>query len=218
MRFTLHTHELSGDIMRRCLFSLTLLLSVFAGAANASPIQFSAVLTGPNEAPPNVSPGTGLALVTIDPVAHTMVVEASFQNLLGPVTAAHIHVINGPLDTNVADLVGPVFTSTPTFTGFPSGVTAGTYFNVFDTTFSSSFNPALVNNVSTVPAAELALFLGILEGRAYFNIHSSVFAGGEIRGFLQPVPAAVPEPASLALLGTGVALLVARQLRRRRLG
>ena len=29
-------------------------------------------------------------------------------------------------------------------------------------------------------AAEAALFAGIMEGRAYFNIHSSVFPGGEI--------------------------------------
>ena len=124
--------------MRRCLLFLALLLPVFAGAANASPIQFSAILTGPNEEPPNASPGTGLALVTIDPAAHTMLIDASFQNLLGLTTAAHIHVINGPADANLADTVGPVATSTPFFPGFPIGVTSGVYVNLFDTTLTAA--------------------------------------------------------------------------------
>jgi hypothetical protein len=201
--------------MRRLLFLSTLLLSVFAGVAQASPIQFSAVLTGPNEAPPVASPGTGFALVTIDPVAHTMLVEANFLDLLGTTTAAHIHVINGPLDANQGDTVGPVATTTPSFPGFPLGVMAGTFVNQFDTTLAGSFNPAFVTATGSVAAAEAALFLAILEGRAYFNIHSTQFQGGEIRGFLQPV-SAVPEPGTIALLGTGLALLATRQVRRRR--
>ena len=48
-------------------------------------------------------------------------------------------------------------------------------------------------------------------GRAYFNIHTSFAPGGEIRGFLAPVP----EPAVLSMLGVG---LCAISLRRRRRG
>ena len=201
--------------MRRGLLLLALLLSVFAGSANASPIQFTAVLSGPNEAPPTASPGTGLALVTIDPVAHTMFIDASFQSLLGLTTAAHIHVINGPLDVNLADTVGPVATTSPSFPGFPLGVTAGTYQNLFNTTLPGSFNPGFVTEAGSVAAAEAALFLAIMEGRAYFNIHSQLFGGGEIRGFLQPVATAVPEPGTVALLAGGLAVFAARQLRRR---
>jgi hypothetical protein len=47
--------------------------------------------------------------------------------------------------------------------------------------------------------AEAALALGLAEGKAYLNIHTSFAPGGEIRGFLNEVP----EPASLALLGVG---------------
>jgi hypothetical protein len=38
----------------------------------AAPIVFTAALSGPNEEPPNASPGTGFAIVTIDDIADTM--------------------------------------------------------------------------------------------------------------------------------------------------
>jgi hypothetical protein len=142
-----------------------------------------------------------------------MFIDASFQNLVSGTIAAHIHVINGPLDANLADTLGPVATTTPYFPNFPLGVTAGTYQAGFDTSLAGAFNPAFVTAAGSVPAAEAALFLAILEGRAYFNIHSTVFTGGEIRGFLQPTT--VPEPGTVALLAGGLALLAARQLRRR---
>src|SRR4029077_13146149 len=35
--------------------------------------------------------------------------------------------------------------------------------------------------------ASNALFAALAQGRAYFNIHTTAFGGGEIRGFLVPV-------------------------------
>lgn len=55
-------------------------------------------------------------------------------------------------------------------------------------------------NVATVAGAQAAFITGLLNGQAYFNIHTTQFPSGEIRGQLQ----AVPEPAALLLMGTGL--------------
>jgi hypothetical protein len=194
--------------MRLRLFSVAALCAL-ACAAFAEPLVFIADLSGAAEEPPNASPGTGSARVTIDAVAHTMRVEASFQDLMGTVTVSHIHVINGPGDANIFDTIGPVATQVPTFDGFPAGVTSGAYDQTFDMTLSGSYNPTFVTNSGgTVALAEAALFSAIMDGRAYLNIHSTSFAGGEIRGFLAPVP----EPGTMAALALGgLALLRKRR-------
>jgi hypothetical protein len=183
--------------MTRQTFAI-LLLTVLAPLTPlwAAPLSFEAFLSGLEESPPNASPATGYAKIVIDDVAHTMSVDVTFDGLLTGNTAAHIHVINGPGDTNTLDTLGPVATTTPTFTGFPSGTTSGNYFNPFEMTLSSSYRPGwITDSGGTTTLAEAELFAGIKTGRAYLNIHSSTFPGGEIRGFLAPVP----EPASLTL-------------------
>ena len=103
---------------------MVLLLVAFLVSAlplQAATITFIAALDGASESPANASPGTGLALVTIDDILHTLRVQVTFADLTVGNTAAHIHVINGPGDANMADTLGPVATMTPTFTGFPAG-------------------------------------------------------------------------------------------------
>jgi hypothetical protein len=183
-----------------------------ATSSLAAPVVYHADLSGPAEAPPNASPGTGDADVTYDPLLHTLTIDVDFSGLLGTTTNAHIHcctAVPGAATAGVA-------TMTPTFLGFPAGVSAGSYFHVFDLTDATSWNAAYITaNGGTPASAEAAFAIGLAEGRAYFNIHSSAFGGGEIRGFL----AAVPEPATALLAALALAGMSLRQLRQReRLG
>jgi CHRD domain/PEP-CTERM motif len=192
----------------RLLFTVVLVFT--ASAALANPITFVATLTGPGESPPNNSPGTGNATVTIDSALHTLTVSAAFANLLAPTTAAHIHCCTAPPGT------AGVATLQPAFPGFPLGVTSGTLPQVtLDMTQAASYNaPFITANGGTTASAEAALFNGIATGNAYFNIHTAApngFPGGEIRGFLVT---AVPEPSTIGLVGLGLGGLLA--LRRRR--
>jgi hypothetical protein len=194
--------------MKRLLSTIIgLLLAAVSGVAAAAPILYSADLGGAAENPANASPGTGKAIVTYDPQAHTLKVHVDFSDLLAPVTVAHIHCcVAAPGNVGVATYPG-------TFPGFPAGVTSGTYDFVVDLTLTSSYTAGFLNNFGggTAAGAELALAGGLNAGQAYFNIHTSQFPGGEIRGFLQ-----VPEPQSLALAGMALlALFVVRIPRRR---
>ena len=109
----------------------------------------------------------------------------TFSGLLGTTTASHIHT---PTPVPGIGTAG-VATTTPSFAGFPLGVTSGSYTNTLDLTLSSSYNPAFVTaNGGTAAAAEAALLAGLVAGEAYLNIHSTFAPGGEILGFLTPVP------------------------------
>ena len=181
-----------------------------SATAQAGTITYTAVLSGANEVPPNASPGTGFATVVYDDIAHTLLVSATFQDLIGTTTAAHIHAATAVAGEGTAG----VATTAPTFVGFPLGVTSGVYLNTLDLTLASTYNPGYLNNainLGNVTTAEASLAQALADGKAYFNIHTNAFPGGEIREFLT-----VPEPgSSLVLLGIGIAGLAARRLRRR---
>jgi len=179
--------------LANALFAIALFVA--GEAAHAIPIEFTATLTGPNESPPNASPGTGFAIVDFDSLAHTLRVRVTFSGLTSGTTASHIHT---PTPTPGTGTAG-VATQVPTFSAFPLGVTSGTYDQTFDTLLDSTYNPAFeAANGGTASSAEAALAAGLAADEAYLDIHTTNFPGGEIRGFL--VPLAVAEPGSLALL------------------
>lgn len=186
--------------MVRPLFCLAMLVSMLVTTplAHATIIKYAADLSGP------ASPALGSAFITIDDVLNTMSLDVTFSGLLGTTTAAHIHCCTAVPFTGNAG----VATSLPNFVGFPLGVTAGTYLHTFDMTDAASYSAGFITaNGGTVAGAEAALFNGMLLGEAYLNIHTNVFPGGEIRGFLTQVS----EPATFALFGVGMAGLLCQR-------
>lgn len=182
---------------------------MFVGVAKADQLVFTATLTGAQEVPPTGSPGIGSALVTIDTVTNLMTVNVSFAGLASPTNIAHIHCCALPGATAIPA------TTVPSFPGFPVGVTTGTYLQTFDLTVASTYNPAFIAaHGGTVLSAQAAFTTGLLAGEAYFNIHTVQFPNGEIRGQLQ----AVPEPATLLLLTSGIAGVVGVLRKRRNRG
>lgn len=174
--------------------------------AQADTLTYVATLNGPNE--PTDSLGTGSATAVYDTTAHTLKLDVMFAGLTGNTTAAHIHAATAePLKGTAG-----VATQTPSFSGFPTGVKSGTYSATFDLTLNGSWNATYINNNGgSAAGAEAAFATALAAGKAYLNIHSSSFGGGEIRGFLTQVP----EPSSVAFLGLGAIGLIAG-LRRQR--
>jgi hypothetical protein len=199
--------KLSSPVIsfRSCLLALVAGLMLPVPVSHADTFTLTGNLTGESEVPPSGSPGTGQATITLDTTLHTMRVQADFSGLFPIIpmglpnagmpsgtTAAHIHCcLASPFLTNVNV---PVATTAPTFPGFPLGVTFGTYDQTFDLTAASTYNlpPNMNPNPflgTTAASAEPVFTNALLAGETYFNIHTTAFPGGEIRGFL-----AVPGP------------------------
>ena len=164
-----------------------------SGSLFAGPITYIVTMSGPAESPPVASLGTGSGLIIIDSTANTLnIVSETFSGLTSGTTASHIHCCTAVPGVSTAG----VSTQVPTFSGFPLGVTSGSYSMLFDMTQASTWNPAFITASGGTPAgAEAALVAGALAGKAYLNIHTTNFGGGEIRGFLVPTP----EPGTMAL-------------------
>ena len=191
--------------MKRSLLIAVILL--YASVAGAAPITLGAFLSPLNEIPPTASSATGLAVVTLDPVAQTLQLNVTFTGLTSNDVAAHIHCcLASPFQqANVG-----VATTVPAFPGFPLGVTSGTYTSpVFDLTQPLIYNPAFVTAQGGLSQAEAAFIAGLMNNETYLNIHTVLNGGGEIRGILT----AVPEPGTLSLLGLGISGLIAARKR-----
>jgi hypothetical protein len=182
-----------------------LALLVACATAQADPSVYNASLSGAAEAPPNTSAATGDVTVLFDIDNHYLTLAASFTDLEGLSGAAHIHCCTALPGEGTAG----VATMLPTFTGFPANETSGSYAAFFNTADASFWNPAFVtSNGGTTSGAEAALLAALNAGTSYFNIHSSVYPGGEIRGFLA---APIPEPAQALMLLAGLPLLLLRR-------
>lgn len=123
---------------------------------HAQMVQIMVPMSGAQEVPPVVTPGTGLGTLNVDLATGAISGTVTFSGLTTPTTAGHIHIgdtgVNGPV---IIPLVGGV------------GTTAGTM---------------LLPGAVLLPEQLTAL----LSDGLYLNIHTMNNPGGEIRGQILP--------------------------------
>ena len=162
-----------------------------ASVAQGAIVQYSATLSGASESPPNSSPATGSATFDYDTITHSLTMSINFSGLLGTTTVAHIHGNTAVSGTGTAGVASGL-------TSWTTGLSSGTYTNTINLLSSGSYSSAyLAANGGTAASAETALLSAMSIGKAYLNLHSTTYPGGEIRGFINQVPA----PGMLALIG-----------------
>jgi hypothetical protein len=134
------------------LFSVCLAVAVGTFAASAD-TYFTGNLTGGQEVPPTGSTATGFGRVTLNSAETQITASVYYSNLGTGVTAGHIH---GPAAVGANAPI--LFNLNPTAGGTSGSVVAATF------------------AVSPTQVADLKA------GLWYFNIHTTGFPGGEIRG------------------------------------
>jgi uncharacterized protein (TIGR03118 family) len=141
--------------------------------AVASPLTGLSPLTGANERPnPTLSLGTGSFTAFLNQAMDTLTVIVSFQGLSGGTLAGGADIsIGGPTTTGPAVL---------TLDEFPAGLASG---QVKTTLTAANFRPDPAHGINTFADAAQAM----LNGNAYFNLHTTQNPGGEIRGQIGPI-------------------------------
>ncbi len=115
-------------------FRILAALLVTTCLAQAHTHTFEASLSGSNEDIPNSSLGIGTSTLTLDLDLNNMMLDVDFSGLYGASTSAFIYA---PTTTPLTGTAGPM---TPA-SGFPIGVTSGSFSHLFDLTDQSRIYP-----------------------------------------------------------------------------
>jgi hypothetical protein len=153
------------------------LVLLFGGVVSAErgDISLRAQLRGLNEVPPTTSRATGELRAVLNREQTSISFTLTYDGLSGPPGAAHIHF--GPTKVNGGVMVffcgGGGKPACPATT---SGTVTGTI------TAADIVGPT-AQGIAAAPAGQLAdVVRALLTGNGYANIHTAMFAGGEIRG------------------------------------
>jgi hypothetical protein len=181
---------------------LLLATAALVMAVPATAVDYYGILDGTQEVPPNASPASGRGFITLS--GDMMDVDIFYSDLLAPLTIAHIHCcaargVNAIIAVDLDRIPLPTTLS-------------GSFSRSFDLSIADTYRAAFITaSGGTVELARARLLEAFDSETAYFNLHTSQFPGGEIRGQI----GAVPEPAAWAMLIAGFGA-VGLAMRRRR--
>ena len=192
----------------RKVFFVFIVLCLTSLSASAAVITWEATLSGTQEIPSNPATATGFGRVTFDDSTNVLSLELDWAGLSGLGRQAHIHCCVATPPGNVGIALDLWLTSDP-----PRAAT-DSYDATYDLDLVNPFRTAFTTaNGGTALSAFAALSAAMTanQGRAYYNIHTDAFPGGEIRGNLS----LVPEPGTMLAFLSGIGALIAyRRVRR----
>jgi hypothetical protein len=180
-----------------------LLCAALSTPGSAAILTWSANLTGSQEIPANVSSATGSGWVQFDDSTNVLSVSLNWQGLTGIGVQSHIHCCVASPPGNVGIALDLWLAANPQ----PA---SGGFFNSWDLDVVNPFRAAFVTASGGTAPGALAALLSAMDsnqGRAYFNIHTATYPGGEIRGDISQVP----EPATILSTIGGLGLLLLRR-------
>jgi hypothetical protein len=174
------------------IFCIGLLLAVAAPTSFGATVEFGAILSGGAEVPSVATPGNGEALIVFDDETGNLAWLISFDDLLAPAAAAHIHAV-APGTADPAAANGGVAINLVPGTISGVGATSGI--------FAGAQSLDLVGDAGFIDQ--------LFAGELYINIHSSAVPSGEIRGhILGASVSVVPLPMAAWMLLSGLSGLV----------